>query len=98
MDGSKILQAAKFHRSFLLHTGVEPVRADQDLLAPSAQQAFAHTLWLVGEVPSLVTDHREKAMRWVCFTQGVLWDRGLTATRVLKEVMRPDGSIFNPAV
>lgn len=98
MDGRKILQASTFYSSFLAHTGVAPVRADQDLLGPTAQQAFAHTLWLLSEVPVLVSDHREKAMRWVCFTQGVLWDRGLIKTRVLKDVMRPDGSTYSSAV
>jgi hypothetical protein len=95
MDGDKILSAAAFHRSFLAHTGITPARVDQDLLAPSAQTAFAHMLWLTGEVPGLVTDHREKAMRWVCFVQGVLWDRGLITTRVLKNVMRPANSVFD---
>jgi hypothetical protein len=75
-----------------------PARADQDLLGPSAEQAFAHARWLIGEVPMLVRNHREKAMRWVCFTQGVLWDRGLIKTRVLKDVMRPDGSTYSSAV
>ncbi len=97
MDGHKILQAAEFHRSFLLHTGVAPSRVDQDLLGPTAPQAFAHALWLVSEVPDLVEGHREKAMRWVCFTQGVLWRDGLICTRVLKDVMRPDGSTYSSA-
>jgi hypothetical protein len=98
VTGDKILQASTFHSSFLSHTGVVPARADQDLLGPTAQQAFAHTLWLMGEVPMLVGDHREKAMRWVCFVQGVLWDRGLIKTRVLKDVMRPDGTAYSSAV
>jgi hypothetical protein len=98
MDGAKILQAAKFHSSFLLHTGIAPARVDQDLLGPTAQQAFAHMLWLVGEVPALVGDHPQKAMRWVSFTQGVLWDRGLAATRIFKDAMRPDGSVYDSAV
>ena len=93
MDGSTILSAAAFHRSFLAHTGIASARVDQDLLAPSAQTAFAHILWLTGEVPALVAAHREKAMRWVCFTQGVLWDRGLVTTRVLKDVMRPSSTV-----
>jgi hypothetical protein len=98
MDGHKILQASAFHRSFLSHTGVVPARADQDLLGPSRQQAFAHALWLVSEVPSLVDDQREKAMRWVCFTQGVLWRDGLICTRVLKDVMRPSESTYSSSV
>lgn len=97
MDGQKILQAAAVHRSFLAHTGVMPLRVDQDLLGPTAKQAFAHTLWLTGEVPSLVGEHREKAMRWVCFVQGVLWDRGLITTHVLKDLMRPEGSCYSPS-
>ena len=97
MDGQKILPAATFQSSFLSHTGVAPNRADQDLLGPTRQQAFAHALWLVGEVPGMVADHREKAMRWVCFTQGVLWRDGLICTRVLKDVMRPDGSTYSSA-
>lgn len=96
MDGAKILQAANFHRSFLLHTGAVPVRADQDLLGPTKEQAFAHALWLTGEVPTLVEGHREKAMRWVCFVQGTLWRDGLITTRVLKDVMRPSDSTYDP--
>lgn len=98
MDGKKILQAAEVHRSFLVHTGVVPVRADQDLLGPSQQQAFAHAAWLLGEVPNLVDDHREKAMRWTCFVQGVLWTRAVTTTRFLKDTMRPDGTTYSLSV
>ena len=99
MDGNKILQAAAFHSSFLMHTGIVPCRADEDLLGPTAQQAFAHTLFMTGEIPLYVeSDHLNKAERWVSFVQGVLWDRGLIKTRILKNIMRPDGSTYSSAV
>lgn len=97
MDGQQLLKAAEFHRSFLSHTGVTPVRADQNLLNPTLEQAFAHTLFMTETVPLFVAEGRtQKAMRWICFTQGVLWDRGLVASRVLKEVMSPPRSLFDP--
>lgn len=96
MEASTILQASAFHRSFLLHTGAQACRVDENLLAPDQATAFAHSLWLVSEVPQLMaTDHREKAMRWLCFTQGALWRSGLVTIRILKDVMRPDGTVYD---
>lgn len=98
MDGPKILEAAEYHSSFLSHIGVVPARADQDLLDPRNQQAFAHLLWMTGEVPHLVaTGHEAKAMRWVCFAQGVLWKAGLATVRSLKNVNRDTAIPYDPA-
>jgi len=99
MNGDTLLHAATIHRSFLAHTGVSPIRADQDLILPTAPQVFAHTLWLLGEVPVLIEQNEiEKAMRWICFTQGTLWDRGLITTRVLRDLMRSVGLANDPRV
>lgn len=99
MHGTTILQAALTHRSFLSHTGVTPIRIDQDLLGPTHKETFAHGLWLVEQVPAFVASERlEKAQRWLCFVQGMLWAEGLVTTRALKEVMRPPGSVYDAQV
>ncbi len=99
MNRTEILHVANFHCSFLAHTGIVPARAHHDLFAPTYEQALAHALWLLHEVPQLVQEGRaKKATRWTCFVQGVLWDRGLTTTHVLKDLLRPDGTPFDPAV
>lgn len=96
MDGSQILKAAGFHSSFLMHTGVVPARADENLLGPTLQGALTHSLFLVSQVPLFVDEGRtDKAMRWTCFVQGVLWDRGLVNTRVLKSIMMPPGGTYD---
>lgn len=99
MDGSTLLHAATIHSSFLAHTGVEPIRARDLLILPTAPEAFAHARWLLNEVPGFIAQGRlEKAQRWTCFVQGVLWDRGLTTTRFLKDAMRPPGSVYDECV
>jgi len=96
MDGSQILKAAAFHSSFLMHTGVVSARADEDLLGPTLQEALAHSFYMVSQVPLFVEQVRtNKAERWTSFVQGALWDRGLIKTRVLKEVMMPQGSTYD---
>lgn len=89
MESRTILAASELHSSFLMHTGVVPARADENLLSPSNEQAFQHLSWMMNECGVFIRDERrEKAMRWVCFAQGVLWDRGLANIRFLKDVMR----------
>lgn len=99
MDSRTLLHASTIHRTFLDHTGVKAARASSCLLLPTLPEAFAHTRWLITQVPSLIEQGRlEKAQRWTCFVQGVLWDRGLTTTRFLKDAMRPPGSVYDERI
>lgn len=35
-----------------------------------------HCLWMLEQIPEMVTEKPDKAMRWLCFVQGVLWAHG----------------------
>lgn len=51
---------------------------------PDASQALAHAKWMCEEVHSMTDEG--KAMRWLCFVQGVLW---MTGRRTIDQ-MRDD--------
>lgn len=70
---------------------VSATRADKDLTTlPTPRIASAHALWLCNAIPELVHENRlEKAQRWLCFTQGVLWMLGIAPIRSLKEANMP---------
>lgn len=40
---------------------------------PTHSQAISHVAWMCQETKTFAQDNPEKAMRWLCFIQGVLW-------------------------
>ena len=43
---------------------------------PSSTESLAHVRWMVDEAKKFATTKPAKAMRWLCFVQGVLWRDG----------------------
>jgi len=91
VNSQKILEAAKRYRGFFEEYGTRPIRHRGDVLCVSAERALGHAHWMVNEIPTLLgEDRKEKAMRWLCFVQGVLWIEKLQTIDQLKEINRPD--------
>jgi hypothetical protein len=40
---------------------------------PTEEGAIQHVLWMCREAKTFAAEKPEKAMRWLCFVQGVLW-------------------------
>ena len=55
-------------------------------LGPSPRDALAHCAWMIQE--ALAFDNADKAMRWLCFVQGVLWMTGSAAIDELRDMNR----------
>lgn len=91
MEASKILSAALIHRLFLSAQNISAQRAHERLARPQKSQALQHSLWLLEQIPEFVaTSRADKAMRWLCFVQGVLWVLGYVTIQELRELMKPD--------
>ena len=55
---------------------------------PRSRQ-LEHVAWMCSEIQrSLAAGEREQAMRWLGFTQGVLWAHGVYAVNELREQNR----------
>jgi len=64
--------AADYHNGCL-----SPFEAKSHTLSgqlPDNEHALAHASWMCEEIASM--DDLGKAMRWLCFVQGVLWMTG----------------------
>lgn len=51
---------------------------------PTRPEALAHARWMCQEALTF-TEHKDKAMRWLCFIQGVLWMTGLASIDGLRD-------------
>lgn len=60
-----------------------PERLDPSLRAHDVTsfELLSHCLWLLNEIPGmLLAGKREKAMRWLCWCQGVAFAKGWVST------------------
>jgi hypothetical protein len=56
--------------------GVRPSKFDTSQINPTSPEALAHLHWMALEAKKFATEKPAKAMRWLCFIQGVLWRDG----------------------
>ena len=50
------------------------------------EDSLAHARWMCGEILSLLIQGKvEKAERWLCFVQGVLWVNGLSSIDEMRD-------------
>ena len=58
-----------------LLTGLRPERARTDIggLVLPTKTHLKHVLWMVQEAKLFAHDMPDKAERWLCFAQGVMW-------------------------
>lgn len=91
MDPTQILNISSKYETILHDQGASSVKCDTSLnMGLGYLSAFDHCLWMCGEIERLVrAGERDKAMRWVCFIQGVLWVSGLLSIDSMREDNRP---------
>lgn len=53
-----------------------PIRFPADDPRPSLLQQLNHIYWMALEARAFAESKPAKAMRWLCFIQGVLWREG----------------------
>lgn len=84
MTFEQIRAAAGLYSSILQDKDVEATRhSDHEGLTEA--QFLEHALWMCREVLEMGDGHREKAMRWICFVQGVLWRTGLRSIHQMRD-------------
>jgi hypothetical protein len=75
----------------LSREGYQPVQIDFDRTTASFPRSrqLEHVAWMCGEIQrALAAGEREQAVRWLGFTQGVLWAHGVYAVNELREQNR----------
>lgn len=76
----------------ILEGATEPRRLDHEANPkPTRLERLDHLLFMANETMALPSQgRREKAMRWLGFVQGAVWEMGIRSIRDLKDDNRPD--------
>ena len=91
MTDEQVRQVVTAYRARLEREGYQPIQIDFDRTTsgfPRSRQ-LEHVSWMCGEIlRALEAGEREKAMRWLGFSQGVLWAQGVYAVNEMREQNR----------
>lgn len=91
MTDEQVKQVVTAYQAKLSREGYQPVQIDFDRTTsafPRSRQ-LEHVAWMCAEIQAaLAAGEREKAMRWLGFTQGVLWAHGIYAVNEMREQNR----------
>jgi len=91
MTDEQVKQVVTAYQARLTREGYQPVQIDFDRTTaafPRSRQ-LEHVAWMCSEIlVALAAGEREKAMRWLGFTQGVLWAQGVYAVNEMREQNR----------
>jgi hypothetical protein len=88
---AQVKQVVKAYQDRLEREGYRPAQIDFDRTTASFPRSrqLEHVAWMCGEIQrSLAAGEREQAMRWLGFTQGVLWAQGVYAVNEMREQNR----------
>ena len=91
MTDEQVKQVVTAYQARLTREGYQPVQIDFDRTTASFPRSrqLEHVAWMCGEIlRSLAAGEREQAMRWLGFTQGVLWAHGVYAVNEMREQNR----------
>jgi hypothetical protein len=91
MTDQQVMQVVAAYQARLSKEGYQPSRIDFDRTTASFPRSrqLEHVAWMCTEIQAaLAAGERERAMRWLGFTQGVLWAQGVFAVNELKEQNR----------
>jgi hypothetical protein len=77
MDAQKLLEVIGKYEGLLQALNYEPLQYPTNEFLVSDHKGVCHALWLLGEAKNLVKNGElYKALRWICFVQGVIWMTG----------------------
>lgn len=86
MDTAQILKVSVKYESLLQVTGATPRKCDTSLnIGPGDICAYEHCLWMCEEIRKVALSDPEKAVRWLCFIQGILWVSGKASIDSMRE-------------
>ncbi len=87
MTRDKINEAIGKCRQYLWNMSIPAEQQPSERLIASPEHRLKHCMWMCDQSFKLSDD---KAMRWLCFIQGVLWDQCLKTIEDFKEMNRAD--------
>lgn len=91
MTDDQVKQVVSEYQARLTREGHLPSKIDFDRTTaafPKSRQ-LEHVNWMCAEIlAALAAGDREKAMRWLGFSQGVLWAQGVYAVNEMREQNR----------
>lgn len=73
MTSEQIIKALDRYIAHYEAEGVQPGQFPSAYRMPTEAGAIQHALWMCHEAKKFAVEKPEKAMRWLCFVQGVLW-------------------------
>ncbi len=74
MTGEKILEAVEHYRLRFKSADVKKERHSGAQIMKSSEHALRHCHWMLDGIAEFTKNGElEKAQRWLCFVQGVLW-------------------------
>ena len=91
MTDEQVKQVVTAYQARLTREGYQPVQIDFDRTTASFPRSrqLEHVAWMCQEIlRALSAGEREQAMRWLGFTQGVLWAQGIYAVNEMREQNR----------
>lgn len=90
MTKDKIKKALANYQIFLEGRGVEPIRHEELYHPITENDKLSHCLYMAIEAQKFIEEDRvDKAMRWLCFVQGVLWSEQFITISELKKHNQP---------
>lgn len=86
MDNTQILKISEKYATTLRGMGAKPQSCDTSLnVKPGDPCIYDHCLFMCEMIQKFALEEPEKALRWVCFLQGVLWNSGLSSIDSMRE-------------
>lgn len=73
MTSAQIIKALDRYIAFFKGQRHHSIRAVPDVKNPNANVATSHIYWMCLEAKTFAEAKPAKAMRWLCFIQGVMW-------------------------
>lgn len=95
MTPERIVEMTEKYEEVLRRIGTQPVEVDKALVSPNMSKAFQHVMWMMPEVRKIVAaGKKDKAERWLCWAQGVMWFSGFFSINDQREHNRtPDPEV-----
>lgn len=99
MKPERIAFMTEKYEEALRRVGIRPVEIKKDLLMPGVEQASCHAMWMLPKIRDFLKEGRtDKAERWFCFVQGVMWISGFFSIDDMREHnTQPDETAGNTA-
>lgn len=87
MNAEQILKAVERYKAILARRGVPAERQNTASgVKPTETEKLAHIGWMCEAIPVQVLEGSiQKAERWLCFVQGILWGEGLATIDSMRD-------------